>query len=123
MFRSLRGFPALLMCWIQNRINVLQIEQNKLSQWGMTIFMIAFSTFFAFIVPAGVGLYWAWGNLFAIGVMYLVNVIYSPKKYINYDALEDIEEAGGGGKATAKGTRLSQRSTTSSSSLQRMPTT
>ena len=96
------GLSALLMCWIQNRINVLQIEQNKLSQWGMTIFMIAFSTFFAFIVPAGVGLYWAWGNLFAIGVMYLVNVIYSPKKYINYDALEDMKKQAAEEKATAK---------------------
>ena len=69
----------------------------------MTIFMIAFSTFFAFIVPAGVGLYWAWGNLFAIGVMYLVNVIYSPKKYINYDALpEDMKKQAAEEKATAK---------------------
>ena len=85
------GLSALLMCWIQNRINVLQIEQNKLSQWGMTIFMIAFSTFFAFIVPAGVGLYWAWGNLFAIGVMYLVNIIYSPKKYFSSENADNMK--------------------------------
>ncbi len=89
----LAGLSALLMCWIQNHINVLQIEQNKLSQWGMTIFMIAFSTFFAFIVPAGVGLYWTFGNLFSIAVMYLVNAIYSPKKYINYEALEAIKKS------------------------------
>lgn len=87
----LAGLTAFLLCWIQNRINVLQIEQSKLSQWGMTIFMIAFSTYFAFIVPAGVGLYWAWGNLFAIGVMYLVNLIYDPKKYIDYKALEEMK--------------------------------
>ena len=88
----LAGLTAFLLCWVQNRINVLQIEQSKLSQWGMTIFMIAFSTYFAFIVPAGVGLYWAWGNLFAIGVMYLVNLIYDPKKYIDYKALEQIKK-------------------------------
>ncbi len=87
----LAGLTALLLCWIQNRINVLQIEQSKLSRWGMTIFMIAFSTYFAFIVPAGVGLYWAWGNLFAIAVMYLVNLIYDPKKYIDYKALEEMK--------------------------------
>lgn len=57
--------------------------------------MIAFSTYFAFIVPAGVGLYWAWGNLFAIGVMYLVNLIYDPKKYIDYKALEEMKAPGG----------------------------
>lgn len=62
----LAGLSALLMCWVQNKVNVLQIEQNKLSQWGMTAFMIAFSSFFAFIVPAGVGLYWTFGNLFSI---------------------------------------------------------
>lgn len=87
----LAGISALVMCYIQNKINVLQIEQNKLSQWGMTLFMIAFSTFFAFIVPAGVGLYWAFGNFFSIAVMYLVNAIYSPKKYINYEALEEMK--------------------------------
>lgn len=87
----LAGLSALLMCWVQNKVNVLQIEQNKLSQWSMTLFMIAFSTFFAFIVPAGVGLYWIFGNLFSIGVLFLVNAIYSPKKYINYDTLEEMK--------------------------------
>lgn len=96
------GLSALIMCVVQNKINVLQIEQNKFSQWGMTLFMIAFSTFFAFIVPAGVGLYWAWGNLFSIGVMYLVNLIYSPKKYINYEALEDMKKEAAIEKETAK---------------------
>ena len=86
------GVTALIMCWIQNRINVLQIEQSKLSQWGMSIFMIAFSTYFAFLVPAGVGMYWGWGNLFAIAVMYLVNMIYDPKKHIDYKALEAMKK-------------------------------
>jgi YidC/Oxa1 family membrane protein insertase len=86
------GLSALVMCWIQNKINVLQIEQSKLSQWSMTIFMIAFSTYFAFLVPAGVGMYWGWGNLFAIAVMYLVNLVYDPKKYINYKVLAEMKE-------------------------------
>ena len=85
------GLTALIMCWIQNKINVLQIEQNKLSQWGMTLFMVAFSTYFAFLVPAGVGMYWGWGNLFAIAVMYLLNLIYDPKKYIDYKVLAEMK--------------------------------
>lgn len=89
----LAGLSALLMCWNQNKINVLQIEQSKLSQWGMTLFMIAFSTFFAFIVPAAVGLYWTFGNLFSIGVMVLVNIIYSPSQYIDYAVLEEMKKA------------------------------
>ena len=102
----LAGLSALLMCYIQNKINVLQIEQNKLSQWGMTVFMIAFSTFFAFIVPTGVGIYWTWGNLFSIGVMYLVNLIYSPKKYIDYNALEEMKKEAATEKETAKKNKI-----------------
>lgn len=83
----LAGLSALVMCIIQNKINVLQIEQSALSQWGMTLFMIAFSTYFSFLVPAGVGIYWIFGNLFSIPVMYLVNKIYSPKEYIDYATL------------------------------------
>ena len=88
----LAGLSALIMCVIQNKINVLQIEQSKASQWGMTAFMIAFSTYFAFLVPAGVGLYWIFGNLFSIPVMYLVNVVYNPKKYIDYNTLNIMKE-------------------------------
>ncbi len=89
----LAGLSALLMCWVQNKVNVLQIEQNKLSQWGMTLFMIAFSAFFAFLVPAGVGLYWTFGNLFSIGVMFLCNAVYSPKAYIDYGLLDEMKRA------------------------------
>ena len=89
----LAGVSALLMCWTQNKINVLQIEQNKLSKWGMTVFMIAFSGLFAFIVPAAVGLYWTFGNLFSIGVTYLVNVVYPPKKYIDYKVLKEMKQS------------------------------
>lgn len=85
------GLSALIMCVIQNKINVLQIEQSAASQWGMTIFMIAFSTYFAFIVPNAIGIYWIFGNLFSIPVMYLVNIIYSPKEYIDYDTLNKLK--------------------------------
>lgn len=86
------GISALIMCVIQNRINVLQIEQSAVSQWGMTVFMIAFSSYFAFLVPTAIGLYWIFGNLFSIPVMYLVNLIYSPKEYIDYDSLNKLKE-------------------------------
>ncbi len=85
------GLSALIMCIIQNKINVLQIEQNAVSQWGMTIFMIAFSAYFAFLVPAAIGIYWIFGNLFSIPVMYLMNWMYSPKEYIDYDTLNKMK--------------------------------
>ncbi|HNW85975.1 MAG TPA: membrane protein insertase YidC [Candidatus Limiplasma sp.] len=87
----LAGVSAWVMCVIQNRINVLQVEQSKLSQWGMTVFLIAFSTYFAFLVPAGVGLYWIAGNLLSIPIMYLLNILYDPRKYIDYATLERMK--------------------------------
>lgn len=87
----LAGISAWLLCYFQNRDNVLQIEQSKASQWGMTIFMIAFSTYFAFIVPAGVGFYWVIGNIMAIALIYICNAIYNPKKYIDYESLEKMK--------------------------------
>lgn len=86
------GLSALVMCIVQNKINVLQVEQNAFAQWGMTIFMIAFSCYFAFLVPAGVGVYWIFGNLFSIPVMYLVNIIYNPRKYIDYETLNKLKK-------------------------------
>lgn len=62
----LSGLSAWFLCVVQNKVNVLQMTQGNANKWATTIFMIAFSTYFAFLVPAGVGLYWIFGNLFAI---------------------------------------------------------
>ncbi|MDL2225438.1 membrane protein insertase YidC [Eubacteriales bacterium OttesenSCG-928-M02] len=89
----LAGMSAFLLSYCQNRVNVLQREQGWLGRWGMAIFLTAFSAYFGFLVPAGVGLYWICGNLFSILVLYLVNALYKPKKYIDYEALEKSKEA------------------------------
>ena len=86
------GFSAFLMCFFQNKINVLQKEQSWLGKWGMAIFMTLFSAYFTFMVPAGVGLYWIFGNLFSILVMYVNNWVYKPEKYIDYSALEKSKQ-------------------------------
>lgn len=93
LFPVLSGLSAFLLCVFQNRENVLQREQGFLGRWGMAIFLTAFSTYFAFIVPAGVGFYWILGNIIAIITLYLLNFIYDPKKYIDYDALEESKKA------------------------------
>lgn len=80
---------TVLMCVCQNKSNVLQKEQGAAGQWGVTIFTVAFSTYFTFLVPGGVGLYWIFSNLFATALIYIMNWIYNPKKYINYEALEE----------------------------------
>ena len=79
----LSGLSAVIMCIAQNKLNVLQQNQTALSKWGMTIFMLLFSSYFAFVVPAGIGMYWIAGNLLAILVMVICNMIYNPKKYID----------------------------------------
>lgn len=88
----LAGFTAFLLCVVQNKSNVLQAEQSLKSQYGMTIFMVVFSLYFTFIVPSGVGLYWSFSNLFAILQVYLLNAIYDPRKYIDYEAKEKMEK-------------------------------
>lgn len=80
---------TFLLCWAQNRDNVLQKEQGFWSRWGVTLFTVAFSTYFTFLVPAGVGVYWIASNLFALLNLYLMNFLYKPEKYIDYQALEE----------------------------------
>jgi len=80
----LSALSALLLSLVQNRYNVLQAETSFFAKWGMTIFLVAFSGYFAAVLPCGLGLYWTAGNLLSIPVLALCNLIYSPKKYIDY---------------------------------------
>ncbi len=90
---------TFLLCWAQNRDNVLQKEQSFLERWGVTLFTVAFSTYFTFLVPAGVGIYWIASNVFAIANLYLMNALYRPSKYIDYEALEESKQELGAIKA------------------------
>lgn len=87
------GVSAFLLSAAQNRVNVLQRESGSLGRWGMAIFLTLFSMYFAFIVPASVGLYWVFSNLTSILIMLIVNLMYPPKKYIDYEALEKSKKA------------------------------
>ena len=83
---------TFLLCWAQNRDNVLQKEQSFLGRWGVALFTVAFSTYFTFLVPAGVGVYWIASNIFALANLYLMNFLYKPSKYIDYEALEESKQ-------------------------------
>lgn len=100
------GASSALLCVCQNRVNVLQREQSFWGKWGMTIFLVLFSLYFGLIVPSGVGIYWAASNVFAILSMYIVNWMYKPKDYIDYDALEKSKVALAESKEWAKKTQL-----------------
>lgn len=88
----LSGLSAWLLCFAQNRINVLQLAQENAMKIATTVFMVAFSTYFAFLVPCGVGLYWIFGNIFAILLMWVTNLVIPSKKYVDYERLEAVKE-------------------------------
>lgn len=90
---ALSGGSAFLLSAVQNKVNVLQREAGWFGKWGMAIFLTLFSLYFAFIVPAGVGLYWVCSNLISLLLMLVVNAMYPPKKYIDYEALEKSKAA------------------------------
>lgn len=89
----LSGASAFVLSAVQNKVNVLQREAGWFGRWGMAIFLTLFSLYFAFIVPAGVGFYWILSNIVSLLLMLVVNLMYPPKKYIDYEALEKSKEA------------------------------
>ncbi len=88
LFPLLAGLAALVMCITQNRGQVLQAEQSRLNKYGLTILSVAISLYLGLYVRVGVAFYWICGNLLAIAQMYLLNRMYDPKKYVDYQALE-----------------------------------
>jgi YidC/Oxa1 family membrane protein insertase len=111
---ALSGLSSLALSILQNRGgNILQAEQGAKSQLGMTLFLTLFSLYFTFLVPAGIGLYWIMSNVFAILQMYLLNKIYNPKKYIDYEALEKMKQE----KRTDKEKKLEQKKADNGQSL------
>lgn len=77
---------ALSLC--QSRLNPLQTSQGKIRQLATTGFSVGISLILGFLVPAGVGFYWICSNLFTIAQQPILNLLYPPSKYIDYDDLE-----------------------------------
>lgn len=86
------ALSAWLMCHIQNKVNVLQAEQTKVNQITTLLISVGLSLYLGFFVPAGVGLYWTVGNLLSILQLFLLNMWINPKKYIDYEALEESKK-------------------------------
>ncbi len=87
------GLAALALGAAQNRFNPLQREQTKLQQWTTNGFSVGISLFLGFYVSLGVGAYWICSNLFSILQQLLLNCLLPPKKYIDYDALQQSKQA------------------------------
>ena len=83
------AFASWLQCFTQNRSSVLQSEQGKVNKYGTMILSVTLSLYLGYFVPIGVALYWVTGILIAIIRMYILNVVISPEKYIDYQKLEE----------------------------------
>jgi len=81
----LSAVSAFLLCLTQNSLNPLTKAQGFAGKWGTTIFLTAFSGYFAFVCQAGVGLYWIAGNLSGCLVVAICALIYNPEKYVDYE--------------------------------------
>ena len=86
----LSAFAALVFCLVQNVINPGALSQGKGTKYGFTVFTVAFSLYFAFVTPAGVGVYWTAGNVLYIAAVLILNVMYSPRTLAG-EALAHIE--------------------------------
>jgi len=86
------GLSAFALCLVQNRFNVLQQTASFFGRWGMMIFLVAFSAYFAAALPGGLGLYWTAANLLSIPVLAICNLIYNPKKYVDFEAVALIHQ-------------------------------
>ena len=85
----LAGLAALVLSLCQNRINPLQKSQGKAARLSSMAVSVGISLVLGFTVPAGVGFYWIWSNLFTILQQLLLNKLRPPEKEIDWAELEE----------------------------------
>ncbi|MBR6442803.1 MAG: membrane protein insertase YidC [Clostridia bacterium] len=85
----LAGLAALVLSLSQNRLNPLQASQGKASQLTTMAISVGISLVLGFTVPAGVGFYWIFSNLFTIVQQMVLNRLRPPEKEIDWADLEE----------------------------------
>ena len=85
----LAGLSSFIMCMAQNHANVLQAEQSFLNKYGTMIFSVGLSLYLGWFVSLGTCLYWICSNLFAVVQLYVMNFFVRPRRFIDYEKLED----------------------------------
>ena len=83
------GLSSLLLSLCQNAANVLQVAQSRWNRYGMLVLSVGLSLYLGMFVPAGVALYWVASNIIAILTLYGLNWAINPKKYVDYEALNE----------------------------------
>ena len=84
----LAALAAVALSLSQNRLNPVQAAQRKAGQLATMSLTVGISLILGFIVPAGIGFYWIWSNLFSIPQQLLLNRIRPPEKEIDRADLE-----------------------------------
>ena len=83
------GLAALSLTLVQNKIGPLQREQSKAEQLVTGAISVSISLFLGAFVSLGTGIYWISSNLISIPFQFLLNILVNPKKYVDYEALEE----------------------------------
>ncbi len=87
------GLSSLVLSISQNASNVLQSEQSRWNKYGTMLFSVGLSLYLGWYVSIGVALYWVFSNLFAVAQMYILNFIIKPRRYVDYEKLEESRKA------------------------------
>lgn len=87
------GLTSLVMCITQNLSNVIQKEQSKWNKYGIMTLSVGLSLYLGIFVPSGIALYWMASNLMSVAQMYILNAVINPKKYVDYELLEESRKA------------------------------
>ena len=107
------GLASVILSLSQNRLNPLQASQGKAAQLTSMGFSVILSLVLGFFVPAGVGFYWIWSNLFSILQQVVLNLVYKPEKHIDYEELEaskkELEAYTNVGKTDSRSRELLKR--------------
>ena len=93
IFPALAAGSSWLLCYTQNKSQVLQSEQSNWNKYGVMAFSVGLSLYLGFGVPAGIAYYWTLSNLAAIAQMYLLNIAINPKKQVDYEELRKSQAA------------------------------
>lgn len=109
---------AWLMCWIQNKANVLQSEQSVANKVITMAISVGLSLYLGFFVLGGVGLYWIIGNILSIVQLFALNACINPKKYIDYEALEKSKIALG--KTVANSSSAKKKQTKEEAAIEKV---
>lgn len=86
------GGAAFILCVAQNASSVLQAEQSKMNKYGMTCLSVGLSLYLGWFVAIGTAFYWVCSNLMAVLQLYICNWIFRPRRYVDYEKLEQSRQ-------------------------------